>query len=201
MTPRQCSSTSTENLVTHEAEGAVGAMLDRRRRQERGERADRLLLGSTADAVAGRGVFRRQPGHRVAPRLRPVVVVPAAAAQASTSVSCGSPWAVRSAVRRRQPRRVRRPRAQPGRHASGAAQLYGKLESLNEQLRGTNTELLAKLQVQVVELARSRGLITEAEETPASRNLRGFAQPRPEPPVDGLVSTGGGPGTDRVGRA
>lgn len=44
------------------------------------------------------------------------------------------------------------------------AQLYGKLESLNEQLRGTNTELLAKLQVQVVELARSRGLITEAEE-------------------------------------
>jgi signal transduction histidine kinase len=44
------------------------------------------------------------------------------------------------------------------------AAIYGKLEELNAQLRGTNTELLAQLQAQVEELARSRGLITEAEE-------------------------------------
>jgi signal transduction histidine kinase len=44
------------------------------------------------------------------------------------------------------------------------AELYGQLEGLNAQLRGTNTELLAQLQVQVEELARSRGMITEAEE-------------------------------------
>src|SRR5207248_447774 len=44
------------------------------------------------------------------------------------------------------------------------AQLYGELETLNAQLRGTNTELLAQLQAQVIELARSRGMITEAEE-------------------------------------
>ena len=44
------------------------------------------------------------------------------------------------------------------------ARIYGQLESLNAQLRGTNTELLAQLQAQVEELARSRGLITEAEE-------------------------------------
>jgi signal transduction histidine kinase len=44
------------------------------------------------------------------------------------------------------------------------AAIYGKLEDLNAQLRGTNTELLAQLQAQVEELARSRGLITEAEE-------------------------------------
>jgi signal transduction histidine kinase len=44
------------------------------------------------------------------------------------------------------------------------AQLYGELETLNAQLRGTNMELLGQLQEQVIELARSRGLITEAEE-------------------------------------
>jgi signal transduction histidine kinase len=44
------------------------------------------------------------------------------------------------------------------------ATIYGQLETLNANLRGTNTELLAQLQAQVVELARSRGLITQAEE-------------------------------------
>jgi signal transduction histidine kinase len=44
------------------------------------------------------------------------------------------------------------------------ATMYGQLEGLNAQLRGTNTELLAQLQAQVEELARSRGLITQAEE-------------------------------------
>jgi signal transduction histidine kinase len=44
------------------------------------------------------------------------------------------------------------------------ANMYSQLESLNQQLRGTNTELLAQLQAQVEELARSRELITEAEE-------------------------------------
>jgi signal transduction histidine kinase len=44
------------------------------------------------------------------------------------------------------------------------AQLYGTLEDLNAQLRGTNTQLLSQLQAQVVELARSRSLIAEAEE-------------------------------------
>ncbi|MBV8715432.1 MAG: HAMP domain-containing protein [Chloroflexi bacterium] len=44
------------------------------------------------------------------------------------------------------------------------AAMYGTLEDLNRQLRGTNTELLAQLQAQVEELARSRGLITQAEE-------------------------------------
>lgn len=44
------------------------------------------------------------------------------------------------------------------------ATMYGQLQSLNAQLRGTNTELLVQLQAQVEELARSRGLITEAEE-------------------------------------
>jgi signal transduction histidine kinase len=44
------------------------------------------------------------------------------------------------------------------------AAMYGQLEGLNAQLRGTNTELLAQLQAQVEELARSRGLITQAEE-------------------------------------
>jgi signal transduction histidine kinase len=42
--------------------------------------------------------------------------------------------------------------------------IYSQLHSLNAQLRGTNTELLAQLQAQVEELARSRGLVTEAEE-------------------------------------
>jgi signal transduction histidine kinase len=44
------------------------------------------------------------------------------------------------------------------------ADMYGQLEGLNVRLRGTNTELLAQLQAQVEELARSRGMITEAEE-------------------------------------
>jgi signal transduction histidine kinase len=44
------------------------------------------------------------------------------------------------------------------------ATMYGQLESLNAQLRGTNTELLAQLQAQVEELDRSRAMITEAEE-------------------------------------
>jgi signal transduction histidine kinase len=44
------------------------------------------------------------------------------------------------------------------------AQLYGELEDLNAQLRGTNSDLLSQLQAQVIELARSRGLIAEAEE-------------------------------------
>ncbi len=44
------------------------------------------------------------------------------------------------------------------------ATMYGQLDDLNAQLRGTNTELLAQLKAQVEELARSRGLITEAEE-------------------------------------
>ena len=44
------------------------------------------------------------------------------------------------------------------------ADMYGQLEGLNLRLRGTNTELLAQLQAQVEELARSRGMITEAEE-------------------------------------
>jgi signal transduction histidine kinase len=44
------------------------------------------------------------------------------------------------------------------------AGMYGQLEGLNLRLRGTNTELLAQLQAQVEELARSRGMITEAEE-------------------------------------
>jgi signal transduction histidine kinase len=44
------------------------------------------------------------------------------------------------------------------------ATMYGQLETLNANLRGTNTELLAQLQAQVDELARSRGLITQAEE-------------------------------------
>jgi signal transduction histidine kinase len=44
------------------------------------------------------------------------------------------------------------------------AAMYGQLEDLNTQLRGTNTELLVQLQAQVEELDRSRGLITEGEE-------------------------------------
>ncbi|MBV9322888.1 MAG: HAMP domain-containing protein [Chloroflexi bacterium] len=44
------------------------------------------------------------------------------------------------------------------------ATMYGQLESLNVQLRGTNTDLLAQLQARVEELDRSRGMITEAEE-------------------------------------
>jgi signal transduction histidine kinase len=44
------------------------------------------------------------------------------------------------------------------------AGMYGQLETLNAQLRGTNTELLEQLQARVEELAHSRGLITEAEE-------------------------------------
>jgi signal transduction histidine kinase len=44
------------------------------------------------------------------------------------------------------------------------ADMYGQLEGLNVRLRGTNTELLVQLQAQVEELARSRGMITEAEE-------------------------------------
>ncbi|HEY2201358.1 MAG TPA: HAMP domain-containing protein, partial [Solirubrobacteraceae bacterium] len=42
--------------------------------------------------------------------------------------------------------------------------MYGQLEALNSQLRGTNTDLLAQLQARVEELDRSRGMITEAEE-------------------------------------
>ena len=42
--------------------------------------------------------------------------------------------------------------------------MYCQLATLNEQLRGTNTDLLRQLQAQVEELARSRGMITQAEE-------------------------------------
>jgi signal transduction histidine kinase len=44
------------------------------------------------------------------------------------------------------------------------ATMYGQLESLNTQLQGTNTDLLAQLQARVEELDRSRGMLTEAEE-------------------------------------
>jgi signal transduction histidine kinase len=44
------------------------------------------------------------------------------------------------------------------------AGMYGQLESLNAQLQGTNTDLLAQLQARVEELDRSRGMITRAEE-------------------------------------
>jgi signal transduction histidine kinase len=44
------------------------------------------------------------------------------------------------------------------------ATLYAELDSLNAQLRGTNTQLLAQLEGQVAELDRSRRLITAGEE-------------------------------------
>jgi signal transduction histidine kinase len=44
------------------------------------------------------------------------------------------------------------------------AALYGQLRTLNERLRGTNVQLLEQLQDQVVELRRSRRLITAGEE-------------------------------------
>jgi signal transduction histidine kinase len=44
------------------------------------------------------------------------------------------------------------------------AALYAELESLNVQLRGTNTQLLEQLEGQVAELDRSRRLITAGEE-------------------------------------
>jgi signal transduction histidine kinase len=44
------------------------------------------------------------------------------------------------------------------------AALYGQLRALNERLRGTNVQLLEQLEEQVVELRRSRQLITAGEE-------------------------------------
>ena len=44
------------------------------------------------------------------------------------------------------------------------ATMYGQLETLNSELQGTNRDLVEQLKQRVVELDRSRGLITEAEE-------------------------------------